>query len=49
LPDLKGNIVIAVKRDLKNGKLIQSKIAVKYDINQGRVSEVKHGKWDYLL
>lgn len=43
------SLVLQIKADLKQGELIQSKIAAKYDINQGRVSEVKAGKWDYLL
>ena len=41
-------LVVLIKADLAKGNLIQSKIAAKYDINQGRVSEVKHGKWDHL-
>lgn len=41
-------IVLSVKADLAAGNMLQSQIAAKYNINQGRVSEVKQGKWDHL-
>ena len=40
------DLVLKIKADLAEGQLIQSQIAAKHNVNQGRVSEVKHGKWD---
>lgn len=42
------DLVRKIKADLAEGKLLQSQIAAKHNVNQGRVSEVKQGKWDHL-
>jgi predicted XRE-type DNA-binding protein len=42
-------LVAKIKNDLAHGKLLHSQIAAKYNVNQGRVSEVKHGKYDHKL
>ncbi|MGC6535165.1 MAG: hypothetical protein ACON4V_06435 [Parvibaculales bacterium] len=42
-------LVEKIKADLVLAELLQSQIAAKYNVNQGRVSEVKQGKWDHLL
>lgn len=48
-PPITPKIVIVAKKHLKDNKLNQHDIAALFGINQGRISEIKHGKYDHLI
>jgi len=43
------DLVKMIKESLSTGLYSQMQIASIAGVNQGRVSEVKHGRWDHLL
>lgn len=46
IKDLSRNELATIKARLLKGDL-QHRIAADYDLNQGRISEINTGKWDY--
>lgn len=48
-PPITPVIVRKAKKHLAADKLNQHDIAALFGINQGRISEIKHGKYDHLL
>ncbi len=42
-------LVKKIKNLLKTNQYHQHQIAAIVDVNPGRVSETKNGKWDYLI
>ena len=43
------NLVKMIKRELETNENHQHQIAAKLGVNQGRISEVKHGQYDHLF